>query len=125
MDEKIIEGVCTLLFAIFAFYFLPYDAQSAKFLNAEEKQLAFYRIQVDSSSVVGEKFVLKDALQIFKHPTSWMILGSFFNPLAVLVLTIRQASKFVLVCHCSRSHSTCQLLSNAWGTPRSRPISIQ
>lgn len=65
-----------MLFAVFAFYILPYSAQSAKFLNEEEKKLAFYRMQVDSSSVVGEKFVLKDALKIFKHPTSWMILGS-------------------------------------------------
>ena len=64
-----------MLFAIVAFLVLPYNAQSAKFLNEEEKKLAFYRMQVDSSSVVGEKFVLKDALQILKHPTSWMILG--------------------------------------------------
>ena len=65
-----------MLFAVFAFFILPYDAQSARFLDEEEKNLAFYRMQVDSSSVVGEKFVLKDALKIFKHPTSWMILGS-------------------------------------------------
>ncbi|KIX92449.1 uncharacterized protein Z520_11769 [Fonsecaea multimorphosa CBS 102226] len=71
----IIEGGCTMLFAIFAFWYLPYDAQSAKFLTAEEKQLAFYRIQVDSSAVVGEKFNLRSALAIFKHPTSWIILG--------------------------------------------------
>lgn len=64
-----------MLFAIFAFWYLPRDAQSAKFLTLEEKQLAYYRIQVDSSSVVGEKFNLKSALGIFKHPTSWIILG--------------------------------------------------
>lgn len=64
-----------MLFAIFAFWYLPHDAQSAKFLTPEEKQLAFYRIQVDSSSVVGEAFNLRSALGIFKHPTSWIILG--------------------------------------------------
>lgn len=32
-------------------------------------------MQVDSSSIVNEKFNLRDSLQIFKHPTSWMILG--------------------------------------------------
>lgn len=64
-----------MLFAIFAFWYLPYNAQSAKFLTPEEKQLAFYRMQVDSSAVVGEKFNLKSALSILKHPTSWMILG--------------------------------------------------
>ncbi|KAL6243182.1 hypothetical protein RBB50_009733 [Rhinocladiella similis] len=71
----IIEGSCSMLFAIFAFWYLPYDAQSAKFLTPEEKQLAFYRIQVDSSSVVGEKFNFRSAVAILKHPTSWIILG--------------------------------------------------
>lgn len=71
----LIEGSCTFCFSIFAFWYLPYSAARASFLTEEEKQLAFYRMQVDSSSVVGEEFVLKDALKIFKHPTSWLILG--------------------------------------------------
>lgn len=71
----VIEGSATMLFAIFAFWYLPYDAQSAKFLTPEEKQLAFYRMQVDSSSVVGEAFNFKSAMGIFKHPTSWIILA--------------------------------------------------
>ena len=71
----VIEGSASMLFAVFAFWYLPYDAQSAKFLTSEEKQLAFYRMQVDSSSVVSEPFNLKSALAIFKHPTSWIILG--------------------------------------------------
>lgn len=71
----VIEGSCTILFSFFAFWYLPRDAQSAKFLTPEEKQLAFYRIQVDSSSVVGEKFNFRSAMAIFKHPTSWIILG--------------------------------------------------
>ena len=71
----IIEGSCSMLFAIFAFWYLPQNAQSANFLTPEEKQIAFYRIQVDSSSVVGEQFNLRSALGIFKHPTSWIILG--------------------------------------------------
>ena len=32
-------------------------------------------MQVDSSSIVDQKYVLRAPLQIFKHPTSWMILG--------------------------------------------------
>lgn len=71
----VIEGACSMLFAAFAFWYLPFNAASARFLNKEEKELAFYRIQVDSSSVVGEKLVLRDALKILKHPTSWLILG--------------------------------------------------
>ena len=71
----VIEGCCTVLFSVFAFWYLPYSAARAKFLTEDEKKLAFYRMQVDSSSQVNEPFVLKEALRIFKHPTSWIILG--------------------------------------------------
>lgn len=69
-----VEGSLTIAGAIIAFIFLPYSAQHAKFLNEEEKKLAFYRIQVDSSAVVNEKFNFKDAVKILRHPTSWVIL---------------------------------------------------
>ena len=71
----VLEGSLTVLFSIVAFLFLPYSAAHAKFLNEEEKKLAFYRIQVDSSAIVNEKFNLRDAARIFKQPTSWIILG--------------------------------------------------
>lgn len=77
-----------MLFACFAFWYLPYNAQSAKFLTPEEKELAFYRMQVDSSAVVGEKFNLRSALAIFKHPTSWMILGKLNGSVEIRVLTL-------------------------------------
>ncbi|KAI0474892.1 MFS general substrate transporter [Xylariaceae sp. FL0804] len=70
----IIEGVGTIIFAIFAWFYLPVNGATAHFLSAEEKQLAFHRLQVDSSSVVNQKFDLRDALQILKRPTSWVIL---------------------------------------------------
>jgi MFS family permease len=71
----VIEGCCTMAFSFFAYWYLPYSAARAKFLTEEEKSIAFYRMQVDSSSVVNERFVLKDAVKIFQHPTSWLILG--------------------------------------------------
>ena len=71
----VIEGSLSILFSIFALWYLPFNASQAKFLNEKEKQLAFYRIQVDSSSIVNEELSIRDALKIFKHPTSWIILG--------------------------------------------------
>lgn len=71
----IIEGSCTILFSIFSFWYLPHSAADASFLNEEEKKLAFYRMQIDSSSIVNEKFDLKESFKIFKHPTSWAILA--------------------------------------------------
>ncbi|KAH7014583.1 major facilitator superfamily domain-containing protein [Microdochium trichocladiopsis] len=70
----IIEGSCSVLFSIFAFWYLPRSAAEAKFLNEEEKALAFHRMQVDSSSVVQEEFSFKDSLQIFKQPTTYGFL---------------------------------------------------
>ena len=64
-----------MLFSVFAFWYLPRSASEAKFLNQEEKNLAYYRMQVDSSSVVNEKFIFTESFAILKHPTSWIILG--------------------------------------------------
>lgn len=33
------------------------------------------RMQLDSSSIVNEKFDFRESFKIFKHPTSWIILG--------------------------------------------------
>jgi hypothetical protein len=71
----LIEGSLTFLFSIFAFLYLPANAGSARFLNGEEKKLAYHRIQVDSSSIVNEKFNLRDSLKIFKQPTTYAFLA--------------------------------------------------
>ena len=63
-----------MLASIFAFWLLPKSASQAKFLTPKEKELALHRMQVDSSSVVNEKFNLRESFKIFKHPTSWIIL---------------------------------------------------
>lgn len=71
----LIEGSCTVLFSFFAFWYLPRSATDAKFLNQAEKDLAFHRLQVDSSSKVNEKFDLKDSLRIFKQPVTYAFLA--------------------------------------------------
>ncbi|OAX81789.1 hypothetical protein ACJ72_03867 [Emergomyces africanus] len=71
----LIEGAASVLFAGFAFWYLPLSASQAKFLNEQEKALAFHRIQVDSSSVVDEKFNFREAIRIFKQPISYVFLG--------------------------------------------------
>lgn len=63
-----------MLFSIFAFWYLPRSAAQAKFLGEEEKALAFHRMQVDSSSVVQEKFNFKDSIKIFTYPTTYCFL---------------------------------------------------
>ncbi|KAJ5849059.1 Major facilitator superfamily domain general substrate transporter [Penicillium rubens] len=71
----LIEGAATILFALFALWYLPRSASEANFLTPEEKELAYLRLQIDSSSVVNEKLDIRDAFQVFKHGTSWVILG--------------------------------------------------
>lgn len=70
----IIEGGVTVLLAIFAYWYLPRSAAEAKFLTEEEKALAFHRIQVDSSTVVNEPFRFRDAIRIFRHPSTYVFL---------------------------------------------------
>lgn len=71
----ILEGGLTMCIAVVAFTFLPYSAAHAKFLSEDEKKLALYRMQVDSSAVVNEPFVVREALAILREPTSWVILA--------------------------------------------------
>ena len=70
----IIEGAASVLFSTFAFWYLPRSAGEAKFLGEEEKALAFHRMQVDSSSVVQEKFNFRDSMNIFRQPTTYCFL---------------------------------------------------
>ena len=71
----LIEGGGTVLFALFALWYLPRSASEAGFLTPEEKELAYLRLQIDSSSVVNEKLNIRDAFRVFKHWTSWAILA--------------------------------------------------
>ncbi|KAL7268944.1 hypothetical protein RUND412_008415 [Rhizina undulata] len=71
----IIEGCCTVCFSLFAFWYLPESAAKATFLSEQERELAFYRIQMDSSSVVDEKFNFKDSIKVFKLPVAWAWLA--------------------------------------------------
>lgn len=71
----LVEGAASVLFSGFALWYLPKSAAMATFLTAEEKELAFYRVQVDSSSTVSEKLDLKEALGIFKYPSTYAFLA--------------------------------------------------
>jgi len=71
----VIEGALSMSMAVIAFIFLPRSAAKAKFLTAEEKKLAFYRIQIDSSAIVEEPFEFREAVKILGEWTSWLILA--------------------------------------------------
>ena len=83
---------------MFAYWYLPYSAATCRFLNDDEKKLAHYRIQVDSSSVVDEAFNLRDALKIFKQPTSWIILGMSQSICLYLLLNFRSNKTGIEIC---------------------------
>ncbi|EAU38559.1 conserved hypothetical protein [Aspergillus terreus NIH2624] len=71
----LIEGSATVLFGVFALWYLPRSSSEASFLSDEEKTLAYHRMQLDSSAVVNEKLNIREALRVFRHGTSWAILG--------------------------------------------------
>jgi hypothetical protein len=64
-----------MIMSIVAYLFLPSSGATAKFLNDEERKLAHHRLQTDSSSIVDQNFNIHEALEIFKHPTTWVILS--------------------------------------------------
>ncbi|OBT80228.1 hypothetical protein VF21_00599 [Pseudogymnoascus sp. 05NY08] len=72
----LIEGAGTVLFSIFAYFYLPRNAATAHFLNDDEKILAEARMLLDSSASEDDDgvFNLRDAAVIFLHPTTWAIL---------------------------------------------------
>lgn len=71
----LIEGCLTVVFAVFAWFYLPLNPEKAGFLSEQEKKLAYHRIQVDSSAVVNQAFNLRDALKIFRQPTTYAFLA--------------------------------------------------
>lgn len=71
----VVEGAGTVFFAAFAYWYLPRSAAEASFLDDGQRVLAFHRVQVDSSSMVHEKFSLRESLAIFTYPTSFVFLA--------------------------------------------------
>lgn len=72
----LIEGSCTLFFALLGWWVLPRNVQSASFFNEKEKAYAQYRIESDSSVVTGERISVRDAVKVFSHPlyVLWMFV---------------------------------------------------
>lgn len=60
----LIEGVGTVVFGLFALWYLLHSAAEASFLLEDEKALAFTRMQLDSSAVVNEKLNIRDSFKI-------------------------------------------------------------
>ncbi|KAF2837727.1 MFS general substrate transporter [Patellaria atrata CBS 101060] len=71
----LIEGAVTVSFSLFVYWYLPKSSSEAKFLSEDERKIAFARMQLDSSSIVNEKFDLKEALKAFKIPAVYAWLG--------------------------------------------------
>lgn len=73
----LIEGAATVVTAVFAFVYLPRTPHQAKFLNDDEKTLAFHRIQTDSTAIVGEKVSVREACKVFAHPVTigWLVIS--------------------------------------------------
>ncbi|KAJ8487512.1 hypothetical protein ONZ45_g14312 [Pleurotus djamor] len=80
-----IEGGFSVLFAIFAWFWLPRSPATWKGLSEREKALARERILTDSSVEVDEQLNVGHAFRAFKDPMYWiwaLINLSFGVPLA-------------------------------------------
>lgn len=78
-----IEGLLTVIVGFASYWWLPADAATAWFLNAEEKACAKARTLKDASHEISTKFSLKKAFAPFKEKKFflWMLI-SFNYPVA-------------------------------------------
>ncbi|KAF2089586.1 MFS general substrate transporter [Saccharata proteae CBS 121410] len=74
----LIEGSLTVSAGVIALFVLPKSASTAYFLTDEEKKLAHYRLQMDSSTEVDSKFSFRHAMRVFREDRLWpfyLIIG--------------------------------------------------
>ncbi|KAF7347861.1 MFS general substrate transporter [Mycena venus] len=67
-----IEGAGTVVFATFAWFWLPRTPGTWSFLTARQKEIARARILADSSVVIDEKVNIGDAFAPFKSILYWV-----------------------------------------------------
>jgi hypothetical protein len=67
-----IEGAGTVVFAIFAWFWLPRTPATWGFLTPRQKEIARSRILADSSVVIDEAIDIKDAFRPFLSPLYWI-----------------------------------------------------
>ncbi|KAJ7783750.1 major facilitator superfamily domain-containing protein [Mycena maculata] len=67
-----IEGAGTVVFATFAWFWLPRTPATWSFLSARQKEIARSRILADSSVVIDEAVDIKDAFRPFKDILYWI-----------------------------------------------------
>lgn len=72
----LIEGSCTVVFAVAAYFALPRSVETASFFSEEERKCAIHRVNTDSSAASGESISVKDAVKVFSHPVAvaWMFV---------------------------------------------------
>ncbi|EPQ60669.1 MFS general substrate transporter [Gloeophyllum trabeum ATCC 11539] len=63
-----IEGAGTILFSVFAFFWLPRSPATTRFFTARERLIAKARILSDSSTAIDERLSFRDAFRPF---TDW------------------------------------------------------
>jgi hypothetical protein len=69
----LIEGTGTLIFAAFAFFWLPRDAASCWFFTEEEKEMSRVRMLNDGSNKINEVIDVRDAFRPFIQDWRYLV----------------------------------------------------
>ena len=77
----ILEGIATVVIAVFAFFAIPNSYETAKFLTPEEKEWVAFKVgsTLENSQAKFSTMYLKQAL------TDWQILTAMFMNMGLLV----------------------------------------
>lgn len=105
----IIQGAVTLIVAIVAFFILPDEPLTTRWLTPEERQLAHERTQRDTVGNSGQTTSWRGIVEAAKDPKVWLFvfmqhchLGANgfknFFPTAVKTLGFNQEMTLVLTC---------------------------
>lgn len=74
----LLEGLFTVLFSIFAFFFLPNDPRSVKLFKPEQTEHCVRRLQVDANDFQQQKVSFKQSFSIFKDIHILIALPFYF-----------------------------------------------
>lgn len=75
----IIEGIPTVLLAIFTAYYLPNSPETAKFLTNEEKEFATTRLAEDAGASYDHSWSWSQVISVFKDWKSYIYMAIYIT----------------------------------------------
>lgn len=73
-----LEGVFTVLFALFAFWILPNSPLEVKSLSISEREHCYRRLELDAKGKENTKIIWREVLRTLPDPSLWILVLVLF-----------------------------------------------